>query len=229
MLKTHWCSNKNNKCLNKRKREINNEDTDSDESDNSIITKLPFIIPKSLNSYLYSQFNHIYFNNDITMESAFELNKELRSVEIKIKNISSSLNIKPEPIYLHLTTDGGSIYASLSIIDCINSLSLPVYTVIDGFVASAGTLISLAGEKRFMCKNAYMLIHELRSGLWGKMTEIDEEYSNLKKLMNHIIKIYTKKTNIKKKEIQEILKKDIIWNLKECIQNGLINEEYNPK
>ena len=160
------------------------------------------------------------------MDTAFELNKELRSVEMKIKNVSTTLNIKSEPIYLHLTTDGGLIYSALSIIDCIESLSLPVYTVIDGFVASAGTLISLAGEKRFMCKNAYMLIHELRGGIWGKMTDIDEEYSNLKKIMNHIIKIYTKKTNITKKELEGILKKDIIWNIKECIQNGLVDEEY---
>ncbi len=221
MLKSYWGS------TNKRKRENNDNNSDSDESSSdSIITKLPFLIPKSLNSYLYSQFNHIYFNNDITMDTAFELNKELRSVEMKIKNVSTTLNIKSEPIYLHLTTDGGLIYSALSIIDCIESLSLPVYTVIDGFVASAGTLISLAGEKRFMCKNAYMLIHELRGGIWGKMTDIDEEYSNLKKIMNHIIKIYTKKTNITKKELEGILKKDIIWNIKECIQNGLVDEEY---
>jgi len=221
-MKTYWGS------TGKRKRNISNDtsDSDSDKSDSSII-KFPFTIPKSLSSTLYSQFNHIYFNNDITMESAFELNKELRNVEIKVKTISISLNIKTEPIYLHLTTDGGLIYAALSVIDCIESLSVPVYTIIDGYVASAGTLISLAGEKRFMCKNAYMLIHELRGGLWGKMTEIDDEYSNLKKLMNHITKIYIKKTNITKKELEGILKKDINWNLKECIQNGLIDEEYN--
>jgi len=42
------------------------------------------------------------------------------------------------------------------------------------------------------------------------------------KMMTHIIKIYTKKTNIKKKELKEILKKDAIWNLKECLENWLI-------
>jgi len=235
MLKTFWSSS-SSPCLkikknNKRKRELNN-DSDSDDSntsDNNSFTKCPIVISKSMNSSIYSNNNHIYFNNDITVESAFDLNKELRTIEIKIKTISVTLNIKPEPIYLHLTTDGGLIYSALSIIDCINSLSLPVYTVIDGFVASAGTLISLAGEKRFMCKNAYMLIHELRSGMWGKMTEIDEEYSNLKKLMNHITKIYSKKTNLKKKELTEILKKDVIWNVKECINYGLVDEEYNIK
>lgn len=226
LRKTYWGSSKK---TNKRKREAINDNSDSDEStsDNNI-TKIPIIISKNNSNTLYSDFNHIYFNNDITTDSAFELNKELRAVESKIKTLSVSLGIKTEPIYLHLTTDGGLIYSALSIIDCIKNLSLPVYTVIDGFVASAGTLISLAGEKRFMNKNAYMLIHELRGGMWGKMSEVDEEYSNLKKLMKHISRIYTQKTNIDKNEIETILKKDVIWNLRDCIKNGLVDEVYSP-
>ena len=129
----------------------------------------------AVNSYIYSNFSHIYFNNDINADTAFELNKELREVENKIKLLTLTLGIEKQPIYLHLTTNGGIIYSAMSIIDCIKSLSVPVYTVIDGYVASAGTLISLAGEKRYMCENAYMLIHELRSGMWGKMTEIADD------------------------------------------------------
>jgi ATP-dependent protease ClpP protease subunit len=62
--------------------------------------------------------------------------------------------------------------------------------------------------------------------MWGKMTEINDEYCNLKRLMKHIIKIYVNNTNLTKSELTEILKKDINWNLKECIENGLIHEKY---
>ena len=182
----------------KRKREA--VDSDSDESTDSSISKIPIIINKSPNSYIYSNFNHIYFNNDITPDTAFELNKEIRSVQTKIKTVSASLGIEEQPIYLHLTTDGGTIYSALSIIDCIASLTVPLYTVVDGYVASAGTLISIMGEKRYMTKNSYMLVHELRCGYWGKMTSIEEEVSNLKKIMKHITNIYLKKTKIDKKE-----------------------------
>ena len=207
-----------------KKLKISNDDSDN-ESDTSSIN-LPFCLQKSPNSYIYSHLNHIYFNNNITQTTAFELNKELRNVETKLKTIAVTLSSDIKPIYLHLTTDGGEIYAAKSIIDCIKSITIPGYTVIDGFVASAGTLISLAGEKRFICKNAYMLIHELRSGFWGKMTSIDEEYSNLKKLMIHITQIYIENTKISKKEIENILKKDISWNAEECISKGLVSEYY---
>jgi len=208
----------------KRKREAN--ESDSDESTDSSISKIPIIINKSPNNYIYSNFNHIYFNNDITTDTAFELNKELRNVQTKIKTISATLGIEIQPIYLHLTTDGGNIYSALSIVDCIESLTVPLYTVVDGFVASAGTLISIIGEKRYMTKNSYMLIHELRCGYWGKMSSIDEEVLNLRKLMRHITGIYLKRTTIDKTKIKEILKKDITWNYKECVKYGLVEEEY---
>jgi len=226
LKKTYWGSSKKK---NKRKRESINDSSDSDEStSDSNITKMPIIISKSGSNTLYSNFNHIYFNNDISSDSAFELCKELRNVETKIKTLSASLSINKYPIYLHITTDGGLVYSAFSIIDCIKNLSVPVYTIVDGFVASAGTLISLSGEKRYMCENAYMLIHELRGGTWGKMSEVDEEHTNLKKIMEHIKKIYTEKTKIKKKNLDGILKKDLIWDVEECIKNGLIHEIYKP-
>lgn len=223
----YWKYNKSGS--NKRQRISNDDSDDGSENSENTSIKLPFLFQKSSNSYLTTNFNHIYFNNDITTDSAFELNKELRNVDTKIKTLSASLGVEKQPIYLHLTTDGGLIYSAFSVIDCIKSLSVPVYTIIDGFVASAGTLISLAGEKRFMCENAYLLIHELRGGVWGKMSEVDEEHMNLKKIMEHLKKIYLDNTKIKKKDLDGILKKDLIWDVNECIEKGLVDEVYKNK
>lgn len=209
--------------LGRKKRKLEEEEDDDDEG--SPIA--PFIFPKQGSQSVYSQFNHVYFNDDINYETAFALNKELRAVELRVKTTATALGMdEPQPIYLHITTHGGGIHAAFSIVDCMSQISLPVYTIADGFVASAGTLITLAGEKRYITANAYMLIHELRSGVWGKMTSIDEEYLNLKKVMDHITEFYGKRTNISKKSLEKILTKDIIWNAEECIDKGLVMEVY---
>ena len=174
------------------------------------------------NITIYSFSNHIYFNDDINNNTSFKLNNALRLMESKLK----SLNIDNIPIYLHLTTNGGLIHAAFSIIDCMNSISLPIYTVIEGYVASAGTLISVSGEKRYISKNAYVLIHELRSGFWGKMSEMEEEMMNIKKIQEHLINIYLNKTSLKKKKLNRILKKDIEWNAEEAIEFGIVDEIY---
>lgn len=201
---------------------------DGDESDeDNTAPNIPLLFGKGASSSVYSQYNHVYFNDDISYDTVFALNKELRQVETRLKTTSAALGMKEtQPIYLHITTHGGGIHAAFSVVDCIQQLSVPVYTVVDGFVASAGTLITLAGKKKFMTANAYMLIHELRSGVWGKMSSIDEEYLNLKKVMDHITEYYTKHTLMTKKQLAGILSKDIIWNTDECIKKGLVDDVY---
>ena len=171
--------------------------------------------------------NHLYFSSDITPKSAFTLCKYLRTLEIKLKieNISMPSSIKPE-IYLHITTNGGCIYSAFSIIDCFKSLSIPVNTVIDSNVSSAGTIISIHGNKRYICNNSYVLIHELRSGCWGKLAYLDDTYKNCLKIQDHINQIYLDKTKITKKYLKEILVKDLELNADECIRLGIADEIY---
>lgn len=224
----HWGGISNKIIIKKktnRKKKIESNDDESDSSSTPQFFKLPLSLSKE-SSGIYSNFNHIYFNNDITTENCFELMKELRTVETRILTMNIISKTEKQPIYLHLTTDGGLIHSAFSVIDCIKNLSVPVYTVVDGFVASAGTLIFMAGKKKYMCENAYMLIHELRSGVWGKMSDIEEEVQNLKKLMTHITKIYIDNTKLKKKDLDKILKKDVIWDIEECIKCGLVDEKY---
>lgn len=47
-------------------------------------------------------------------------------------NIAFKLNIDNIPIYLHLTTNGNLINIVFNIIDYMNLISLPIYTVIEG-------------------------------------------------------------------------------------------------
>lgn len=197
---------------------------DDDESDETPLT-IPFPkLPSSTS--VYNTMNHVYFNDDITEESCFALNKELRAVKMRLTLFAAAhgFPIDNMPIYLHLTTNGGSIHAAFSVVDCIKTLGFPVYTIVDGFVASAGTLISIAGAKRYIMPNAYMLIHELRSGVWGKMSSIEEEYGNLKKIMEHINSYYESHTKMNKRALDKMLTKDIIWNAQECISKGLVDE-----
>ena len=171
--------------------------------------------------------NHLYFCADITPKTSFALCKYLRSLEVKLKmeQLTVSCGGKPE-IYLHITTNGGCIYSAFSIIDCFKSLSIPVNTVIDSNVSSAGTIISIHGAKRYICENSYVLIHELRSGCWGKLAYIDDTYKNCLKIQEHINQIYLDKTKITKKYLKEILVKDLELNADECIRMGIADDIY---
>ena len=196
----------------------NEEEDDGDGFDFSKLLKGP------TNPSCYTIDNNIYFNDEISMETVSVLNKELRNLQNRLLMVSIKMGIDAPPIKLHLTTYGGSIHAAFSAIGCIKSSKVPVHTIIDGYVASAGTLMSVCGVKRYMHRHSSMLIHELRSGSWGKMSVIEEEVDNLKKMMVKIKDIYTEHTKLKKKDLDAILKKDNDWYADECLASGLVDE-----
>ncbi len=184
----------------------------------------------------------IHFNAGINQSSISTLIEKLISLEEKIikkhKNAKRKLaeiekdddfenfkfNVDLPPITLIITTNGGAVYQVFSAIDTIQSLKVPVNTVCKGFVASAGTLLSLAGKKRFITENSYMLIHELRAGTWGKHSHMLESIENSKQLMEHIKNYYLKNTKMTVTELDEQLKKDSTWNAQTCLEKGLVDE-----
>ena len=171
--------------------------------------------------------NHIYFYSSVNKKSALELNIKLREVENKLIKKYNEHNYHQEYIYLHINSFGGSVFSAFSVIDTIKNMKIPVISIIEGAAASAATLISVMCDYRIIYETSYMLIHQLSSGTWGKMSELQDEMENLKELMNSIRKIYKDKTNITENEINNILEHDLWWNAKICLEKGLVDEIKN--
>ena len=173
--------------------------------------------------------NHIYFYCSVSKSSALSLNKEIRTVTRDLLTYSRKYGMNPPPIYLHINSYGGSVFAGLSIIDQIKENAIPIYSVIEGAAASAATMISVCCDKRFIKPNSYMLIHQLSSGFWGKMNEFQDEIANLKELMKVIKKIYIENTKLKSDELDDILKHDLWWNASVCKKKGLVDKIWSGK
>lgn len=165
--------------------------------------------------------NHIYFYTEVDRESVRELIEVIRETEIYCIQLKRRLNLKKVPIYLHINSFGGCIFSAFNAIDYIKACTVPIYTIIEGSTASAGTLISVFGKKRYIRPSAYMLIHQLSSGCWGKMSEIEDEYKNLKGFMTRIKNIYKDNTTIPKDVLKKLLKHDLWLNAEESIEYGL--------
>jgi ATP-dependent Clp endopeptidase proteolytic subunit ClpP len=170
------------------------------------------------------EMNHIYFYSEVDRDSIRELMEGLREAEAYCLRTKRQMNLKKVPIYLHINSYGGCIFSALNAIDYIEACNVPVYTIIEGSTASAGTLISVCGKKRFIRPNAHMLIHQLSSECWGKMSEIEDEVSNLKALMVKLKSIYKEHTGIPKNELKRLLKHDLWLNAEQSLEYGLVDE-----
>jgi ATP-dependent Clp protease protease subunit len=169
--------------------------------------------------------NKIFFYGDIDEQTILELNRVLVELDLKLQNLKNALGNDYDPIiHLHVNTYGGSVFAALAAVDTIRSLKSKVYTYADGSVASAGTLITAIGHRRYIGQHGHLLIHQLSSGMYGKFSEMEDEILNATNLMKLLKEFYKNHTKVPMKKLEEILKKDIWLQAEECIQFGLVDE-----
>ena len=198
MKRKYW-NDKNNKNDNKNDRKDKNDDSDSDDD--------PEV--KVLN-------NHIYFYVDVNTKNILELNMAI--------NEFNQSNKKYDEIIIHIQSYGGNVHDALSSVDTILNSEIPITTIIEGYAASAATLISIVGDYRYIFKNAYMLVHQLSSEFFGKKCDIDDEHKNLTKLDKRLKSIYKEHTTMDKKQIEELIQKEIELDSETCLKYGLADE-----
>jgi len=168
--------------------------------------------------------NKIYFYAGVNRESAAELNKKIGELQVKSFTMANNLDVEPYPIHLHINSGGGSLISGIASMDTILRCKVPVHTYVDGFAASAATFLTLVGNKRFISRHSYMLIHQLTSNFWGKYSEFQDAKQNLDLMMDTIKNVYKKYTKVPVRKLNEILKHDLMWDAKTCLNYGLVDE-----
>lgn len=182
-----------------------------------------------LNESVTIRDNHIYFYGTVNKRNCLKLNLFIRDVNRKLTITENDLEVSNLKIYLHINSFGGSVFAALSSVDSIIGSKYPIVSIMEGGSASAATIMSVVCSERVIRPNAYMLIHQISSGFWGKMEEIVDEFKNTKKLMKRLKRIYKKHTKLNNKEdgnvnLSDILKRDLWLDSDECLKYGLVDK-----
>ena len=96
------------------KKSKKDEDSGSDDEKSlaSILKGAKSSKPEKIEKYD----NHVYFYSEVSRESIFELNMLLKEVEEENIITANKLNIDPIPIYLHINSYGGSVFAGFAAI-----------------------------------------------------------------------------------------------------------------
>ena len=170
------------------------------------------------------QDNKIYFYSGVNRNACSELNKKISELEAKALTLSHNLDMESPPIKLFINSGGGTIVSGIASMDTILRSKVPVWTYVDGFSASAATFMTVVGSRRFMSRNSYMLVHQLSTQFWGTYSNFEDEKQNLDLMMKNIKNVYKEYTKIPMKKLNEILKHDLMWDAKTCLEYGMIDE-----
>ena len=179
---------------------------------------------KDLDESVYSSGNKVYFYEDIDGRSILKLKGVIEELVVELNKVREKYQTSPH-IDLHLYSNGGDVFIGLDMYNYIKRSSIPIYTYIDGMIASAATFLYLGGERRFISDYNHVLIHQLSTSFWGKYEDLTDEFKNSKSLMNCIRDLYKINTKIPSKTLNELLKRELLLNTAECLRYGVATDK----
>ena len=134
-------------------------------------------------------------------------------------------------IQLYINSPGGSVTATLAMLDTMNFIKPDVSTVCVG-IAASGAAILLAGGakgKRVALPNAEVMIHQPWGGAQGQATDIEITAKQILKTRDRLNKILSKATGKSLTQIEKDVERDYFMDADEARKYGVIDEVLGHK
>ncbi len=129
-------------------------------------------------------------------------------------------------IYLYVNSPGGSVTATMAIVDTMNHIRPDINTFCVGLAASGGAIILSAGKKgkRFILPNAEVMIHQPAGGVEGQATDIAITAKHILKTRDTLNKLLAKNTGKPLSQIEKDVERDFFMDAEEARIYGIIDE-----
>lgn len=136
--------------------------------------------------------------------------------------------VSDKPIDVYVNSPGGHVESGDTIHDMIRFVDAlaPVRVIGTGWVASAGALIFLAGDKqrRFCLPNTRFLLHQPMGGVRGPATDIDIEAREIIKMRERINRIIARETGQPYEKVELDTDRNYWMSAEEAIAYGMVTK-----
>ena len=110
---------------------------------------------------------------------------------------------KRQPIRLHISTVGGSVWDGLGICNILQNSTTPVIGICTSYAASMGFLIYISCHLRYATENAFFLNHEGYDGDYGHPSKIRDYLTFSDKLKDRVNKLISRNTKLTARDLKD--------------------------
>jgi ATP-dependent Clp protease, protease subunit len=134
-------------------------------------------------------------------------------------------------ISLYVNSPGGSVTATLAMLDTMNHIKPDVSTVCVGVAASGAAILLSSGAKtkRFALPNAEIMIHQPWGGAQGQATDIEITAKHILSVREKLNRILAKTTGQTIKQIEKDVERDFFMSAEDAKKYGIVDEIYKVK
>ena len=129
-------------------------------------------------------------------------------------------------ITVFINSPGGEIFSGFAIFDMLKFIECPITTVVTGFAASMGSVLSLAADegRRFAMPQAKIMIHQpMLMGYQGRAADCEIQAKEILKTRDHLINLYSEQTGKDYAEIKQAIDRDNWFTSEEAMEFGLLD------
>lgn len=173
----------------------------------------------------------LFFTKQVDQASIGDITQkiiEINQDDEHLKKVYSiyGLRYEPEPIKIYIDSYGGYVYQCFGLLSVMERSETPIHTIVTGCAMSCGFMMLISGHKRFAHKLSTPLYHQVSSGAFGTVKDMEEKIEESKRLQEQLEAIVKEKTNISKKKLKEIFdtKKDWYMTSEEALSLGVVDE-----
>jgi ATP-dependent Clp protease protease subunit len=191
---------------------------------NNVSMLIPTVIEKtSLGERAYDIYSRLLKDNIIFLGGPID--DHVANIIIAQLLFLQSEDPKKE-INLYINSPGGSVSATLAIVDTMNHIKNNVSTVCVGIAASGAALVLSAGTKgkRYALENAEIMIHQPLGGAEGQASDIEISARHILKMRENLNKILAKATAQPFSKIEKDVDRDFFMSAEEAKKYGIIDK-----
>lgn len=170
----------------------------------------------------------VFFYDEITPKTALAFAEEMQAAATEAIGRELHQGVPRPPIIVHINSGGGGVYPCLGMVESIRSMQvrgLRVETIVEGYAASAATVVAAAGSHCRMGRDSTMLVHQVRGNLWStKTADLRDEADNWALLESIIKRMYLKRWRGEPAELDALIQRERLLAAEECLRLGLVDE-----
>lgn len=156
----------------------------------------------------------IYISGEITTEAFTKFSRRLSRLERE----------SSKPIEIELISEGGCAYDALAFAGRMRNSKCELIVKAYGLVASAAVIILAYGDKRYMAREAWLMVHEDSAELDGSVTDIEKAAAHMRRLEDQWANLLTQVTSTSYEVWETAHANTTFYSANECKILGLIDE-----
>ena len=211
---------------------FNNENTDTDPEEEEISERQAAMLMAAALEQQDKAPNTIGLVGDLNEESAQEIYHGLLQLNggSIFPNPRKEDEEEEDDIHFLISTAGGTVYDMFGVVDMMRIVKerRDISTLGTGKIFSAGVPILAAGTKgkRFITRNARIMMHRCSAGNMGTTADIKATHDEVRLMEDQMVQIIAESSELSVGEIHNMFSKntDEYFSAQEAIEMGLVDK-----